>query len=129
MLLTLIGPGRSIAPAPAGPKTAPSPAALFHAAPAQLRLVVSQAKLPEPLSQLTSAARRDAAPELAAIAASVTRCQIRLRVTRVAAVVLPCFHARWCTQESDNMSFSFTSRRGIRVTTLTGSTMAGILPA
>src|SRR6476619_7549724 len=57
MLLTLIGPGTLIAPAPVAPKIAPLPAPLFHAAPDQFKLLVSQMKLPPPLSQVTSAPR------------------------------------------------------------------------
>src|SRR5687768_513488 len=109
MLLTLIGPGTLIAPAPAGPKTAPSPAALFHAAPAQFRLVVSQAKLPEPLSQLTSAARRDAAPQPTASAAKATLRQVALRDARVAPEARRSAIARPRTQSSSSMGCSFAS--------------------
>src|SRR5688572_8787887 len=102
MLLTLIGPGTLIAPAPAGPKIAPSPAALFQAAPDQLRLVVSQRELLEPLSQLTSAARRDVALEVTASAASATFRHVRRRDARVAPEVRWSSLGRACMQSSSN---------------------------
>src|SRR5688572_13654775 len=128
MLLTLIGPGTLIAPAPGAPKIAPSPPVLFQAAPDQLRLVVSHAELLEPLSQLTSAARSDVAPEQAAIAASVTRCQIRLRFARIAPGAVRFPFARLCTQGSDNMGVLLYQPRGF-TRNAARITLAAILPA
>ena len=64
MLLRLIGPGTLIAPTPVAPNSPPSPAALFHAAPAQFRLAVSHTMLAAPLSQLASAAHFSLLPAL-----------------------------------------------------------------
>src|SRR5690242_9346960 len=82
MLLTLIAPGMLIAPAPVAPKSAPFPAALFQAAPAQFRLAVSQIEFAEPLSQLTSAARSGTCVAAQVIAASVAAATNRRRFAR-----------------------------------------------
>src|SRR4051812_11934197 len=57
MLSTLIGEVTLIAPAPVASKIAPSPVALFQAPVDQFGWVRFQLRLPDPLVQVTSAAR------------------------------------------------------------------------
>src|SRR3954465_8299451 len=82
MLLTLMAPGTLTAPAPVAPNKAPSPAALFHGVPAQLRLEVSHTELADPLSQLTSAARSGACVAAQVIAANAAAPANRPRIAR-----------------------------------------------
>src|SRR5436190_12126821 len=90
MLLTLIGPATLIAPAPVAPNIAPSPAPLFHAAPAQFRLEVSHTMLDAPLSQFLSPARAlRTTPAVAALRIASVRPVLFMRCKMEVIRVLP----------------------------------------